>query len=138
MQTSSHACDIELHAVKLKVTPARLAAMKFFESHNTPVDAQLLVGHLHKTLHVDRVTAFRLLNTFTDAGLIKKIEFGEGKARYELNKEDHHHLICRKCGTVRDVSCGIDGLIKEIQNQNKFLIEKHSLEFFGLCKRCQI
>lgn len=138
MTKIQHDCKSELKSVSLQVTPARLAAMQLFESHDTPLDAQHLIDHLHKELGVDRVTVFRILNAFVEKGLIRKLEFGEGKARYELNKEEHHHLICESCGNIEDISdCNILALEKDIQKKKGFLVKQHSLEFFGLCKNCQ-
>lgn len=130
-----HDCTQELKQASLQATPARIATMQLFESHDTPVDAQHLIEHLSGT---DRVTVFRILNAFVEKGLIRKLEFGEGKARYELNTGEHHHLICQQCGNVEDISdCNIASLEKDIQKKKGFLVKNHSLEFFGLCRDCQ-
>lgn len=133
-----HDCSTEIKAASLKVTPARVATMQLFESHDSPLDAQHLVEHLVKE-GIDRVTVFRLLNAFVEKGLIRKLEFGEGKARYELSsKEDHHHLICEQCGTVSDIEdTVIPALEKHIDSSHHFKVNRHSLEFFGLCQECQ-
>jgi len=133
-----HDCSKELKEVSLSATPARIATMQVFESHKTPFDAQHLIDHLYKGLGIDRVTVFRILNVFVEKGLVKRITFGESKARYELNKQDHHHLICQKCGRIEDISdCNIGAFEKEIKNKKNFLVRQHSLEFFGLCPNCQ-
>ncbi len=138
MFAKDHDCSDELKSAHLKVTPARIAALKLFEIYKGPIDSLNLIEDLQKKLNSDRVTVFRILNTFLEKGLIRKLEFGEGKARYELNLEDHHHLVCQNCGSIEDVSdCNIDTLEKEIAVKKKFLIKNHSLEFFGLCIDCQ-
>ncbi|HEX7042658.1 MAG TPA: transcriptional repressor [Patescibacteria group bacterium] len=138
MNNSQHDCKNELQNVSLQVTPARIAAMQLFESHDSPLDAQYLINHLHNELGIDRVTVFRILNTFVEKGLIRKLEFGEGKARYELNNKEHHHLICKSCGSIEDISdCNISSLEKDIKKKKGFLVQQHSLEFFGICKNCQ-
>lgn len=135
---TQHSCKIELQEAQLQVTPARIAAMRLFESHDKPVDAQHVLEHLKKDLSVDRVTVFRILKTFVEKGIIRKLEFQEGKARYELNTNEHHHLVCRNCGEIEDISdCNITALEKDIQKIKGFLVASHSLEFFGLCKNCQ-
>lgn len=138
MTQVQHSCEDELREASFKVTPARLAAMKLFESHDQPLDVQHVIDDLAKNLDVDRVTVYRILNAFTQKGLLRKIEFGEGKARYELNKGEHHHLICQSCGAIEDISdCGIEDLEKKINQKKNFLVKSHSLEFFGLCITCQ-
>lgn len=138
MQTAAHNCSEELKQADLHVTPARIAAMQLFETHDKPVDAQHIIEHLSKELGVDRVTVFRILNTFTEKGLIRKVEFGEGKARYELNTGEHHHLICQECGRIESIEdCHIEMFKKEIKEKTGFIVKSHSLEFFGICKNCQ-
>lgn len=135
---TQHSCKLELQQANLQVTPARVAAMQLFESHDKPLDSQHVVDHLQKDLGIDRVTVFRILNAFLEKGLIRKLEFGEGKARYELNTSEHHHLVCQNCGTIEDISdCNIAQLEKDIKKKKGFLVKTHSLEFFGLCKDCQ-
>lgn len=135
----THNCEEELKQAALQITPARLAAMRLFESQENPLDAQYLIDHLQKKLGVDRVTVFRILNTFVEKGLLRKLEFGEGKARYELAKTiDHHHLLCENCGRIEDITDTIiPKMEKNLQKTHKFLIKRHSLEFFGICSNCQ-
>lgn len=122
----------------MKATPIRIASIKHFESYDSPLDARELINYLQKKLEVNKVTVFRMLNTFTEKGLLRKLEFGEGKARYELNKQDHHHFICEKCGSIEDISdCNIDHIEKKIQKKKGVLVKRHSLEFFGVCRQCQ-
>ena len=138
MTQMQHSCEEELRDASLKVTPARVATMKLFESHNKPLDVAHIIDDLARKLAMDRVTVYRILSALTQKGLLRKIEFGEGKARYELNKEEHHHLICQSCGAIEDISdCGIEILEEKIKQKKNFLVKSHSLEFFGLCVKCQ-
>ncbi len=136
--TIAHNCSDEIKEATLKATPARVAAMQLFENHDKPLDAQHLVDHLSKE-GIDRVTVFRMLNAFVEKGLLRKLEFGEGKARYELaDKEDHHHLICERCGSISDIEdTVVPALEKHIESHHHFKVKSHSLEFFGLCEDCQ-
>ena len=51
-------------------------------------------------------TIYRTLDLFTELDLLKRLDFGDGRNRYELNDEEfahfHHHLICVKCGKVSE------------------------------------
>lgn len=135
-----HDCKIELRESDLRATPARLAVLSLLEKSVKPVDVTTIIGYLNKkNIKVDPVTAFRIVNVFTDKGLTKKVQLQEGKFRYELSSQtDHHHLICRKCGDIEDISdCNIDVLEKEIERKKGFNVQSHSLEFFGICKACR-
>ncbi len=121
----------------LKSTSARRELLSLLSQVNTPVDAAFLVEKLEKKLGIDRVTVFRMLNVLTKHGIVRKLEFGEGKARYELFTTDHHHFICDNCGTIEDISdCNIEALEKEISAKKHIRILRHSLEFYGLCEKC--
>lgn len=138
MDKSNHSCEEELQNARLKITPARIAALKLFESHTRPVDAQHIFSHIKNDPGVNRVTVFRVLNTFTEKGLIKKLSFGENKSMYELNISDHHHLICQRCGVVEDIeNCDLSAIEDAIKKNKRFQVINHSLEFFGICINCQ-
>lgn len=135
----NHSCKEELREASLKVTPARLAVLTLLEQTDTPLDAPSIIEYLQKNkINADPATVFRMMSVFTNKGITKQLEFGEGKFRYEKVGDEHHHLICEMCGQVSDISdCNIKGLEKEIQKKKDFLVKRHSLEFFGLCKNCQ-
>jgi len=129
-----------LHQSDLKVTPARLAVLSYLEQVRSPLYADSIYDHL-KEEHdngVDRATIYRILETFSQKRLIKRLEFGEGKYRYELMEDDHHHLICESCGKIEDISdCEIESWEQAIAKKKQFIIKRHSLEFYGLCHVCQ-
>ncbi len=138
--TEGHDCKSELNEVNLRATPARRALMSLFETADKPVDVQTMIDFLNKKdLKTDPATVFRIVNMFTEKGLLKLIQLNEGKFRYELSSmPDHHHLVCEKCGEIEDISdCNIDALEKDIEKKKKFKVTSHSLEFFGICSDCQ-
>ncbi len=128
-----------LHNAALKVTPARVSVLSYLTQANAPIDAEKIYTHLRDEHEAaDKATIYRIIDVFVKQGIIKRLEFGEGKYRYELAGEDHHHLICENCGSLEDISdCNIEDLEKDIKRKKKFLVKKHALEFFGICKLCQ-
>jgi Fe2+ or Zn2+ uptake regulation protein len=135
-----HDCKDELNEVELRATPARVALMQLLETSDKPLDVQSMIEFLEKKdIKTDPATVFRIVNMFTEKGLVKPIQLNEGKFRYELkDKADHHHLVCERCGEIEDISdCNITALEKEIEKMKQFKVTSHSLEFFGVCKSCQ-
>lgn len=123
---------------KLFVTEPRKFLLEYLSQEKTPVTAQSLIEIMQKKLGIDRATVFRMLKALSGHGIIRKLEFQEGKARYELYTEDHHHLICDNCGKIEDIpDTMIPTMEKALSKKYHFLITRHSLEFFGLCKNCQ-
>ena len=122
-----------------KKTPARLAISEFLSNAKTPVDVEQITQYLRlHDLETNKVTVYRILDFLFKNQIIDRVEFGEGKYRYELKKNHHHHLICTSCGRIQDVEANVvEKLEKEIQKDKHFQVQSHSLEFFGLCKDCQ-
>lgn len=140
MKSISHNCKEELKALDLRATPARIAIMQLLESSKEPLDVQMIMDYLQKEkIATDPATVFRIMNMYSKMGIANPIELQEGKTRYELaSKADHHHLVCENCGSIEDIEdTVIPSLEKHIQNKHNFLVKRHSLEFFGLCKNCQ-
>lgn len=140
MTVKMHDCKEELRDVNLKATPVRLEILKLLEVSDKPVDVASIIYYLsNKNIDADPATVFRIINLFTSRGITRQIQLHEGRFRYELaSKADHHHLICQKCGNIEDISdCNIDILEKEIDRKKGFRVSYHSLEFFGVCTRCQ-
>lgn len=126
-----------LRAVGLRSTGARVAILDFLEQQKNPIDVLTIVKRLEE--EADQATVYRILEILTSKGLLNRLEFGEGKYRYELQKDDHHHLICQNCGSITDIEDShTEKFEREIKNKTGFLVKSHSLEFFGICKKCLI
>lgn len=129
-----------LHSLSLRATPARLAILGLLARTSKPLDIQSILEYLKRnTIQTDPATVFRIMNIFTKLGVTSQIQLFDGKTRYELvSRGDHHHLICEKCGSIQDVDhCIIPSLEEKIANTKHFQVKRHSLEFFGLCQKCQ-
>ena len=74
--------------------------------------------------------------------MIKRFDFGDGVARFELLAEGddghHHHLICTQCAMIVEVEeCFPPEFEEKIAAKNGFRTVSHKLEFFGVCGACQ-
>lgn len=92
-------------------------------------------------------TVYRTLDLLSRMGLVKKLNIGEGKSRYEYKPGEeklHHHIICTKCGKIIDYSDFLDeelnlvGKIeKNLARKYNFIVKDHNIDFYGLCKDCR-
>lgn len=126
--------------LKTRDTTARKAILEILHNSDEPRTVKDLIELLSERLiEVDRTTVFRIVNAFTDRGIVRKLEFGEGNFRYELLSLPHHyHIVCTNCGTIRDVEgCDVDDIEKATAKKYNFKITHHRLDFFGLCENCQ-
>ncbi len=108
-------------------------------------DKPIRIEDIAKNLNVklDIVTIYRAVNGFSGKGIIKKINLGDMAAYYEIHHAEHHHhhIICNICGLFEDIEdCHAINLEKKTLQISKSFetINSHSLEFFGLCKKCMI
>lgn len=122
----------------LKVTPARLAVIKFFYRTKKPAHiADIIKALVSQRIYADQATIYRIVENFYEKGLINRLQFQKRKFYYETNREEHHHAICSSCGKIEDISnCSLQKLEKEIEKKHNFKVESHSLEFFGTCSNC--
>ncbi|MBF2006401.1 MAG: transcriptional repressor [Chlorogloeopsis fritschii C42_A2020_084] len=84
-------------------------------------------------------TVYRSLEALKLEGLVQVRTLANGEALYSLVKQDKHHLTCLQCGISIPIhQCPVHELEVQLQTSHNFKIFYHTLEFFGLCDRCQI
>jgi len=124
-----------------KVTGQRGAILEILRQHPHPLANKDIFATLPKGL-CDLATIYRTLHLLEEMGMVKRFDFSDGVARYELLGEDddghHHHLVCMRCGEVVKIQeCFLREMELRIAAANGFTAVTHKLEFFGLCPRCQ-
>ena len=123
-----------------KLTPVRKSIIEVLLKSSIPLSINDLISQLKsKKLSPNKTTFYREVFFLKDLRIAQEVEFGDGKKRYEISKSHHHHIVCIKCGTVKDVQMEKDLLVEErkILKKMGFKPIDHSLEFFGLCLKCQ-
>jgi Fur family ferric uptake transcriptional regulator len=148
MKTHSHpqrlkseALADQLRGQARKVTGPRRAILRLLASQEHPIP----IRQIHELLSpaaCDLATVYRSMKLLESLGLVKRFDFGDGTARYELERQEgashHHHLICTGCATVVEIDeCFPSELESRIAAGNGFARITHKLEFFGVCPKCQ-
>ena len=84
-------------------------------------------------------TVYRTVKLFEEAGIIEKLEFGDGRARYEDAERDHHdHLIDMQTGEVIEfVDKEIELLQEKIAKRLNYNLLGHRLELYGVKAKSQ-
>ena len=79
-------------------------------------------------------TVYRTVKLFEEAGILERVEFGDGRARYEDAKRDHHdHLIDLSSGEVIEfVDPDIEALQEKIAAKLGYRLKGHKLELYGV------
>jgi Fur family transcriptional regulator, stress-responsive regulator len=123
----------------MRVTSARLAILDAVRAGHHPSADEIARLARDRVGHVTLQAVYEALGAFTETGLLRKIDLGSGPARYEDRVGDnHHHLACRRCGTVADVDCVVGAApCLEPAESHGFAIDEAAVTFWGLCARCQ-
>jgi Fur family peroxide stress response transcriptional regulator len=93
-----------VRAAGLKVTPQRLAIVRELavdESH--PTAQELFERLLPSMPTMSFATVYNTLDALSSAGLCAALALSPGSGRFDPNMEPHHHLVCDRCGSVRDL-----------------------------------
>ncbi len=122
-----------------RITKVRSLVIGIFQPGSAPFSEPEIRAKLAKLGRtVNKTTVYRELEYLKTRKIIKAVDFGDGKKRYELNGGHHHHLICTKCKKVDEIVADndISELEQKIKKNKKFKVTSHSLEFFGTCFEC--
>ena len=90
--------------------------------------------------NIGYATVYRTLKLFSEAGIAREIQFGDGQTRYEhvAEGEHHDHLVCTRCGAITEFrNDTIEQLQDDIAKSYGFIIETHKMELYGQCAKCR-
>ena len=84
--------------------------------------------------HISIATVYRTVRLFEEAGIIDRLDFRDGRSRYEEHTDEHHdHLIDMKTGEVVEfVDQEIEALQEAIARRLGFRLVDHRLELYGI------
>ncbi len=128
-----------LRARGLRATAPRIAVLDAIRGMGHP-DAEDVRAEVARRLgSVSTQAVYDTLHALTDAGLLRRIEPAGHPARYETRVADnHHHLICRRCGATRDVDCAVGHApCLEPGAGGGFLVDEAEVVFWGICPDCR-
>ena len=133
----------ELKSKEYKLTPQRMTILRvFLDNAGGHVSAEELYAMVKKeNPDIGLATVYRTLDLLAEMGILMKMDFGDGKARFEMSDREvhhHHHLICLNCGKVEEFDLDLlETLEESIENKTGFEIVDHRLKFYGYCGECK-
>ena len=124
----------------LRYTHQRQAVWDELSTSNEHRDAEEIYLALHNSeLNVSRATVYRTIDVLVKNNLVRKLELGDGRARYEhkMDIAHHDHLICVQCGKIEEF---MDNMI---ENRQEMIVQKfgyklirHIHQLFVICDEC--
>ena len=89
---------------------------------------------------ISRATVYRTLQWMVDAGVARKVDFGEGRFRFEhsYRQPRHFHLICKTCHrSFEFLSSDIEALVEEVAAARSFTASQSVVQIYGTCEECR-
>ena len=89
---------------------------------------------------VGRASIYRVLDELEALGLVSRVQVGQGSARYEPSRADHHHhhLVCDRCGQVLPFhDDDLERAISALSGRVDFDVADHEIVLHGACSDCR-
>src|SRR5216110_1236004 len=89
---------------------------------------------------IGRATVYRTLQWMVEAGIARKVDFGEGRSRFEpaYRHPRHFHLICTTCHSSSEfLSSDVESLMEEIAANRNFAAAQSVVQIHGTCEACR-
>lgn len=137
------AVEARLRAVGQRYTPSRRAIVDALARAGNPVGVPDLLA-VRRGL--PQSSAYRNLSVLERAGAVHRMVTDEEFSRFELAEDltrHHHHLVCRSCGTIEDVTVPtglerqVQRTLEDVAGRTGFSAASHRLDLIGTCRNCR-
>ena len=123
-------------------TRGEQAVLDLLDGRSQPLSAQDIFMQLRQgDRPVGLATVYRAIASLKDGGYLQQLDLEDNQAYYQLaSRSSHssHHLICTSCRKVTPLaSCPVSELELQLSKQYDFAIERHVLDFYGVCAECR-
>ena len=127
-----------LRAAALRVTRPRVAVLAAVHA-NPHADTDSIIGAARAELgEVSHQAVYDVLRALTAAGLVRRLQPPGSVARYEARVGDnHHHVVCRSCGSIADVECAVGHApCLTASDDAGYEIDEAEVVYWGRCPTC--
>jgi Fur family transcriptional regulator, ferric uptake regulator len=132
----------QLRAAGLRTGSARREVIRFLETQSCCLGAQEIHDRLRASGRpVGLASVYRVLDTLAEKGLLQRLEFGDGVARFEPVRSDeshHHHLVCDGCGKVETFTDErLETALRDVEDRSGYAVAAHDVVLRGACSACR-
>ena len=118
-----------------RITPERELLLRIID-RNAHLDAtEIFEIARRERPRIGLATVYRTLNLLKDLGVIRASDLGDTHRHFEVQHDEHVHLICSCCGRVLDMPPPV--ALQRMATSRGFRIEQSRLDLMGLCAECQ-
>lgn len=122
----------------LRVTRPRLAVLEVL-TRGGHLGVDDIARQVRERIDVSTQGVYDVLGALSRAGLARRIEPAGSPARFEARAGDnHHHIVCRACGVIRDIDCALgERPCLDPGTAYGFEVDEAEVTFWGICPACQ-
>ena len=128
-----------LKSAGLRVTAPRVIVLRSLAQRPHAAADAIVAAARAELGAVSTQGVYDVLRVCTDAGIVRRIQPAGSAALYELRVGDnHHHMVCRSCGSVHDVDCSLGVAPCLVPSDvSGFAIDEAEVVFWGICAACR-
>lgn len=129
----------QLQARGFRMTAQRLAILHVLCHAGTHLSPSEVYRQAKQDLpSLTEPTVYRTLEFLAENGLAYPAQTGNGHLTYEIAGNDHHHIVCRLCGSEMEVEhTHLETLYRKLESTTGFMRIDSHMTFFGICPACQ-
>ncbi|MGL4175808.1 MAG: Fur family transcriptional regulator [Dermatophilaceae bacterium] len=128
-----------LRSAELRVTRPRVAVLDAVYRHAHADTDEIIAAARHALPAVSHQAVYDVLKVLHAEGLVRRIQPAGSVARYEARVGDnHHHVVCRSCGTIADIDCAAGSTpCLTASDDRGFAIDEAEVVYWGTCAACR-
>src|SRR6266545_3147838 len=122
----------------LRATSQRLVMYRLLRERNRHLTAEELLDEASSRLPgISLPTVYSTLALFEELGVVHRVNGGGGTLLWDTRGDDHHHLVCRRCGRVEDIDTPLDlSGARRSARRAGFAADRAEVVVSGLCASC--
>jgi Fur family ferric uptake transcriptional regulator len=130
--------EAALRRAGLRITAPRIAVLRAIRRTPHATVEDLAERARQRLGAVSTQAVYDIVAVLEQAGLVRRIQPSGHASHYETRVADnHHHVVCRRCGAIADVDCAVGAMpCLEPSSTSGFTIEEAEINFWGLCPAC--
>jgi Fur family transcriptional regulator, ferric uptake regulator len=128
-----------LKSNNIKITKARLFILNLLNEEDDGLSADDVLKKLNEQGNdFDLSTIYRNLEKFSDMEITEKLNLGDNRYIFKLNKDKHKHVLkCSECSKEIEIDCPLSQVKEYIKNKTGFVMSEHDFVIEGICKNCK-
>jgi Fe2+ or Zn2+ uptake regulation protein len=121
-----------------RVTPQRILIHRALGELDRHATADEILAHVAEQLpNASLPTVYAALELFEELGIVRRLAAGTGAALWDPRTDEHHHLVCSRCGAVEDVDAPLDvAPVVRAARRRGYQPAAAELVLTGLCAGC--